>query len=198
MHGQNHIKLLILSCYKAWEFILRYVLSLSQLSQRLCTLYVNFDNLRRTRPKFPRITGSRTTWMAPGETFSLALACVVWVHCSTYLYCVLIHNISQRSRLKVSTVVPDRHVWVKRYTLQPSSVPKKKTTLTTLHRLGRNETSNNRDSNYRDSTVFFQYLNINRIQQRVLHYLNCRNCYDFKFNWPASFQGQRKWSSVES
>jgi hypothetical protein len=50
----------------------------------------------------------------------------------------------------------------------------------------------------RDSIVFFQYLNINRIQQRVMHNLNCRNFYDFKFNSPASFQGQRKWSSVES
>jgi len=168
--------LLILSCYKAWEFILRYVLSPSQLNQRLCTLYVNLDSLRRTRPKFPRITGSRTTWMATAETFSLALACIVWVRCSTYLNRVIIHNIPQRNRLKGSTVVPDRHVWIKRYALQPSSLPRKKTNLTTLHRLGRNETSNNWDSNYRDSTVYFQYLNINRIQQRVLRNLNGRNC----------------------
>jgi hypothetical protein len=54
------------------------------------------------------------------------------------------------------------------------------------------------DSNYGDSTVFLQYLNIKRIQQRALHNLNGRNCYDFKFKSPASFQGQRKWSSFES
>lgn len=136
--------------------------------------------------------------MATEETFSLAVACVVWVRCSTYLNRVIIHNIPQRNRLKGSTVIPNRHVWTKRYALQPSCEPRKRATLTKLHRPGRNETSNNRDSNYRDSTVFFQYLNINRMHHRVLHNLNGRNCYDLKFNSPASFQGQRKWSSVES
>lgn len=155
--------LLILSCYKAWEFIFKCDLSLSQLNQSRCTLQVKLDSLRRTRRKFPRFTGSRTAWMATRETFSLALTCVVWVRCSTHLSRVIIHNIPQRNRLEGSTVIPDRHVWTKRYALQPSSVPRKTATLTTLHRLGRNETSNNRDSNCGHSTVFFHYLNVNRM-----------------------------------
>jgi hypothetical protein len=159
--------LLILSCYKAWEFIFRYDLSLSQTNQRLCTLQVKLDSLGRTRPKFPRITGSRTAWMATGETFSLALGCVVWVRCSTHWSRVIIHKFPQRNRLKGSRIIPDRHVWTTRYALQPCSAARKTATLTTLHRLGRNETSNNRDSNCRDSTVFFHYLNVNRMEQRL-------------------------------
>jgi len=38
--------------------------------------------------------------MATGETYSLALACFVWVRCSTYLNRVIIHNIPQKKSAK--------------------------------------------------------------------------------------------------
>ena len=48
-------------------------------------------------------------------------------------------------------------VYTETQAFQPSSVPNVEMTLTTAHQLGRNGTPNNRDSKYRDSTVYTSY-----------------------------------------
>ena len=52
---------------------------------------------------------------------------------------------SQRKWLKGSTVMPERHMCTQRCTLQLNSVANKETTLTTVHQLRQNETSNKWD-----------------------------------------------------
>jgi len=49
---------------------------------------------------------------------------------------------------------PRRQVCIQRSALQLNRVPAIEMILTTAHGLGRNRTSNNRDSKYRDSVVF--------------------------------------------
>jgi hypothetical protein len=58
----------------------------------------------------------------------------------------------QQEQLQRSTVMPERHVSLQRYTLQKSSVPNLQTSLTTVHQKGQNRTLNNQNPNYRDST----------------------------------------------
>ena len=50
--------------------------------------------------------------------------------------------------------MPKRQVYIQKYVLQLNTVSSRGTTTAILHRFGRNGTSNNRDSENRDCTVF--------------------------------------------
>jgi hypothetical protein len=74
--------------------------------------------------------------------------------------------------------MPQRQVCIRREALHPHTVPNVKTTLTTVHWLGRNGTSNNRDSNCRYSIVFIftciQQCHSNAEMTQKVHRLNRR------------------------
>jgi len=84
----------------------------------------------------------------------------------------------QKEQLQGSNVIPERHVWLQRYTLQQSSVPNLQTTLTTVHQLGQNRTLNNQNLNYRDSNVLCTILS--GIWRYIFHFLFCNYSHPFQ------------------